>query len=87
MNEKSIREINDVIARVEAALEPACEIGARDRATLRTLLKAGKEQKKVKFFSCQRENSAKVVHYFVREKGIPQSRFSMNAQPDIFLLY
>lgn len=87
MNEKSIREINDVIARVEAALESKCEIGARDRVTLRSLLKAKKEEKKVKFFSCQRENSAKVIHYFVREKGIPQSRFSMNAQPDIFILY
>lgn len=87
MNEKSVREINDVIARVEAALEPKCEIGARDRATLRNLLKAGKEEKKAKFFSCQRENSAKVIHYFVKEKGIPQSRFNMNAQPDIFILY
>lgn len=87
MNEKSIREINDLIGRIEAALPPDAEIGARDRATLKSLLKSSKIDKQVKFFSCQREDSAKVIHYFVKEKGLTQSRFSMNAQPDIFILY
>ena len=86
-NEKSIAEINEVIAKVEAELEPDCEIGARDKATLKNLLKAGKVDKKTKFFPCKREISAKVVHHFVKVKGLPQSRFSMNAQPGIFLLY
>jgi len=86
-NVKSIAEINEVIAKVEAELEKNCEIGARDKATLKNLLKAGKVDKKAKFFTCKRENSAKVVHHFVKVKGIPQSRFSMNAQPNIFILY
>ena len=86
-NEKSIAEINGVIAKVEAALEPDCEVGARDKATLKGLLKAGGVEKNLKFFPCKRENSAKIVHHFVKVKGLPQSRFSMNAQPGIFILY
>lgn len=86
-NEKSIAEINELIGKIEAALEPDCEIGARDKTTLKGLLKAGKIDKKIKSFSCKRENSAKVITHFIKEKGIPQSRFSMNAQPNIFLLY
>ena len=86
-NEKSIAEINEVIAKVEEALEPKCEIGARDKMTLKGLVKAANIKKKAKFFPCKRENSAKIIHHFVKVKGIPQSRFSMNAQPNIFLLY
>ena len=86
-NEKSIAEINEVIAKVEAELEPNCEIGARDKATLKTLLKTSKIDKNAKFFPCKREISAKVVNHFVKVKGLSQSRFSMNAQPNIFLLY
>jgi len=86
-NEKSIAEINEVIEKVEAALEPKCEIGARDKMTLKGLLKAGNIKKKMKFFPCKRESSAKVVTHFVKVKGIPQSRFSMSAQPGIFILY
>jgi hypothetical protein len=86
-NEKVIAEINNVISEVEAELEPGCEIGARDKATLKSLLKVGKVEKKVKFFSCKRENSAKVIRHFVKVTGLPQSRFSMNAQPNIFILY
>ncbi|MEX2230849.1 MAG: hypothetical protein WD824_01715 [Cyclobacteriaceae bacterium] len=86
-NEKSIAEINEVISKVEEALEPKCEIGARDKMTLKGLLKAGNFNKKTKFFPCKRENSAKIITHFVKVKGIPQSRFSMNAQPNIFILY
>jgi len=85
-NEKKIAEINQVIAKIEAELKPGCEIGARDKATLKGLLKTANVSREVKFFSCQREHSAKIVAYFVKEKKIPQSRFSMNAQPNIFLL-
>jgi hypothetical protein len=86
-NEKSIGEINELISKIEAALEPNAEIGARDKTTLRALLKAGNINRKAKFFTCKRENSARVLSYFVKEKGIPQSKFSMNAQPDIFIVY
>ena len=86
-NEKTIAEINELIGEIEKALEPKCEIGAREKVTLKNLLRANKDKKKVKFFSCQRENSAKILTYFVKEKGIPQNRFSMNTQPHIFILY
>jgi hypothetical protein len=86
-NEKSIGEINELIGKIETALEPKCEIGARDKATLKTLLKTTNSKQKTKFFPCKRENSAKVIAHFVKGKGIAQSKFSMNAQPDIFILY
>jgi hypothetical protein len=86
-NDKSIVEINELIAEIEAELKPKCEIGARDKMTLKTLLRASKDTRKTKFFTCQRENSAKIITHFVKEKGIPQSKFSMNAQPAIFILY
>jgi len=86
-NEKSIAEINELIEKIEQGLEPNCEIGARDKMTLKGLLKASKSDKKAKFFRCKRENSAKVITHFVKVKGIPQSKYSMNAQPDVFILY
>ena len=86
-NEKSIAEINELIGQIEGALEPDCEIGARDKMTLKGLLKASDKNKKAKFFPCKRENSAKVITHFVKGKGIPQSKFSMNAQPNIFILF
>lgn len=86
-NEKAIAEINEVIAKVEAELKPVCEIGARDKTTLKSLLKAAKVNKEPKFFPCQREHSSKILAYFVKTKNVPQSRFSMNAQPHIFLLF
>lgn len=85
-NEKTIAEINEVIAQVEAELKPGCEIGARDKATLKSLLKNAKITRDVKFFPCQREYSAKIVAHFVKQKKIPQSRFNSNAQPHVFLL-
>lgn len=85
-NEKTIAEINEVIASVEAGLERDCEIGARDKMTLKGLLRANNINKNIKYFPCKRENSAKIVAHFVRVKGIPQSRFSINAQPGIFIL-
>lgn len=83
---KSVVEINQVIAKIEAELKEGCEVGARDKATLKSLLKTAGINKEAKFFACQREHSARIVSYFVKEKKIPQSRFSMNAQPNIFLL-
>lgn len=86
-NEKTIKEINALIARIEPELENDCEIGARDNATLKILLRNSKIDKKLKYFPCKRENAANVVTHFVKVKGIRQSRFSMNAQPGIFILY
>lgn len=86
-NEKTIAEINDVISKVEAEIKPGCEIGARDKATLKALLKANKTEKETRFFPCKREQSSKILAHFVKAKGIPQSKFSMNAQPYIFLVY
>ena len=85
--DNSIAEINEVIQQIEKALVPNCEIGARDKATLNGLLKANNIKKKTKFFPCKRENSAKVITHFVKTKGIPQSKFSVNAQPFIFITY
>ncbi|HEX8040757.1 MAG TPA: hypothetical protein VF490_16480 [Chryseosolibacter sp.] len=86
-NEKTIREVNELIAKIEPELEKNCEIGARDKMTLKALLKNEKSNRKLKYFPCKRENSASVVTHFVKIKGIPQSRFSTNAQPGIFILY
>lgn len=82
---KSITEINDLIKQIEKVLEPNCEIGARDRETLRALLKASNVEKKTKFFPCRRENSNDVVAHFIKEKGITKSKFSLNAQAFIFI--
>ena len=85
-NEKTIAEINEVIAKVEAEIKPGCEIGARDKTTLKTLLKNAGIDKATKFDACKREHSSQVLAHFVKTKGIPQSRFSMNAQPHIFII-
>lgn len=87
MNEKEIAEVNKVIAEIEAALEPNCEIGARDKSTVKNLMKNSNLDKKTKFFNCRREISAKILHHFVKGKGLPQSKFSTNAQPNIFIIY
>ncbi len=84
---KSIIEINEVIQQVEKALVAGCEIGARDRETLRALLKASGVEKKTKFFACRRENSNDVVTHFVKTKGLTKSKFSLNAQAYIFIAY
>lgn len=87
MNEKEIAEINKIIAEIEEGLEPNCEIGARDRSTLKALMKTANADKKTKFFNCKRENSSKILTHFVKVKGIPQSKYSANAQPNIFIIY
>jgi hypothetical protein len=86
-NEKTIKEVNELIAKIEPELEKNCEIGARDKMTLKSLLKMSNVDKKLKYFPCKREDSANVVNHFVKIKGIAQSRFSMKAQPGIFILY
>jgi hypothetical protein len=83
---KSITEINSLIEKIEKVLEHECEIGARDRNTLRALLKQGNEHKKITFFVCRREDSNEIITHFTKTKGIAKSKFSLNTQPFIFVL-
>ncbi len=85
-NEQSIKEINEVIKKIEAALKPGCEIGARDAVTLRTLLQTNKVDRKAKFFECKRDHSEQVLNYFIKEKNIPKNKFSGNRQQFIYIL-
>lgn len=85
MQGKSITEINDIIKQIEKVLEPECEIGARDKETLRALMKASNMEKNTKFFACRREDSTEIVNHFTKTKGIPKSKFSLNAQPFVFV--
>lgn len=84
--QNQIEEINAVISAIEAKLDPKDEIGARDRVILRGLLQANKISKVPRFFGCKREYSETIVGYFVKEKGLTRNKFSMNAQPFIFLI-
>ena len=91
-NEHQVKEINTTIASINSALEKSknkkCEIGSRDRVVLQMLLSANKiEPKNKAFFKCKREYSETIVSHFVNEKGLSKSKFSMNAQHDIFLLF
>jgi hypothetical protein len=86
-NESSFKEINDVIKTIEGALQPGCEIGARDNVTLTKLLRASNPEKKVKFFKCKREHSENIIKHFVKEKGITKNKFSVSAQPSIYILF
>jgi hypothetical protein len=91
LNEKEVREINAIIEKIDKALgelkKSKLEIGARDKATLQSLLRANKiETTKTLFFPCRREHSAAIVSHFITEKKIPQNKFSLNAQEYIFIL-
>ena len=91
LNEKEVREVNAIIEKIDKALgelkKTKTEIGARDRATLQSLLKANKiDSAKTVFFACRREHSSTIVSHFTTDKKIPKSKFSMNAQEYIFIL-
>ena len=91
LNEKEVREVNAIIEKIEKALgelkKSKPEIGARDRATLQSLLRVNKiEPPKISFFPCRREHSNTIVSHFVTEKQIPKSKFSLSAQEYIFIL-
>lgn len=85
-NAQQIKEINTIIADVEKALAPSCEIGARDRSIVSQLLKTNKETKKAQYFVCKREYSDAIVTHFVKEKAVKKSRYHMNNQASVFLL-
>lgn len=90
-NEKQVREINSVIAGINKSLESLdsskCQIGARNKTTLLSLVKANKMPPvKTTFFPCQREYSDSIVSHFVTEKKLAKSKFSMGAQESVFIL-
>jgi hypothetical protein len=85
-NERSVKEINQIIKTIEDALQPGCEIGARDNTTLQKLLRSNNIERKVKFFKCKREDSENIIKHFVKEKGIAKNKFSIGAQPGIYIL-
>jgi hypothetical protein len=86
-NEPSVKEINETIKTIEGALQPGCEIGARDNTTLAKLLRANNIERKAKFFKCKREHSENIIKHFVKEKGIVKNKFSISAQPSIYILF
>jgi len=83
---QQITEVNEIIEKIQKAMKPKCEIGSQSKTILRSLLTANKIKKKVKFFDVKREYSDTIVNYFVTEKGLAKSRFSMNNQEAVFLL-
>jgi len=86
LNQQQITEVNEIIEKIQKAVKPNCEVGAQSKTILRSLLAANKVKKKVKFFDVKREYSDTIVNYFVTEKKLTKSRFSMNSQDAVFLL-
>jgi len=85
-SQNQIEEINAIIKEIQAALKPKMEIGAKDKIVLTGLLQANKIKKVPKMFKCKREYSEAIVSFFVKEKGLPRSRFSSNSQTSVFLI-
>ena len=83
---QQITEVNEIIEKIQKSVKPKCEIGSQNKTILRSLLVANKSKKKAKFFDVKREYSDTIVNYFVNEKGLEKSRFSMNNQEAVFLL-
>jgi len=86
LNQQQITEVNEIIEKIQKAVKAKCEIGSQNKTILRSLLVANKIDKKPKFFDVKREYSDTIVNYFVNEKGVAKSRFSMNNQESVFLL-
>ncbi len=86
LSPRQVIEVNETIAEIEKVITPKSEIGAREKASLHTLLSSNKIEKKPVFFKAKREYSDTIVGYFVKEKGLTKSRFHMNNQALIFVL-
>ena len=86
LNQQQITEVNEIIEKIQKAVKANCEIGSQNKAILRSLLAANKVKKKAKVFDVKREYSDTIVNYFVNEKKLTKSRFSMNNQEAVFLL-
>lgn len=85
-NPHQITEINEVIAAIEKVAKAKSEIGAHNKSSLNTLLKASGEKKTPTFFKCKREYADTVVNFFVKEKGLTKSKFHKLHQDTIFVL-
>jgi len=86
LSPQQVTEVNALIAEIEKVAKPKSEIGAREKASLTSLLAASKIDKKPVFFKTKREFADTVVAHFVKEKGLAKSRFHMNGQALIFVL-
>jgi hypothetical protein len=86
LNIQQIKEVNEVIAEIGKAIKPKCEIGAHDKPSLVSLLKAQKLKNEIEYFRCKREYSDSIVNHFVKEKGVIKNRFHRNNQSYVFIL-
>lgn len=86
LNQQQITEVNEIIELIQKSVKPKCEIGAQSRTILRSQMAINKIKKKAKFFDTKREYADTIVNYFVNEKGLTKSRFSVNSGETIFLL-
>jgi hypothetical protein len=85
-NEKQVGEINKIIEDIQKKVKADSQIGARERQTLNSLLRANKIDKKPVFFNCNREYSEAIVSYFTKEKNLVKNKFHMSAQQNVYLL-
>jgi len=86
LNTQQIKEVNEVLAKIEKAVTPKCEIGAHDKPSLTALLKTQNLKKEVTYFKCKREYSETIVMHFVKEKSVIKNRFHKNNQGHIFII-
>lgn len=81
-----VKEINELIEKIEKAVKPKHEIGAQSKLILNNLLASQKIKKRPVFFKSKREYSDQIISYFVNEKKLKQNKFHINGQEFIFLL-
>jgi hypothetical protein len=86
-DERQTKEINAIIEKITKDLRDGCEICACEPKILKRLLSNGKIDNKIKSYACRPEYSGTLVSYFAKEKSIPTSVFSRNAQSSICLIY
>ena len=82
-----VEEVNEIIAKIQKAIKPKCEIGAQNRTILKSQLAVNKIKKKTVFFKVKREYSDEIVNYFVNEKKVTRNKFHMNSRDEIYLLF
>jgi hypothetical protein len=86
LNTQQIKEINELIEKISTSVTTPCEIGAHDKSSLLTLLKAQTQKKEAIYFACKREYSDAVVTHFIKEKGATKNKFHKNNQSCIYIL-
>jgi hypothetical protein len=81
-----VKEVNEIIDKIEKVLEPKHEIGAQSKVILTGILAANKIKKTPLFFKVRREYTDAIISYFVNEKNLKQNKYHTNGQEFIFLL-